>query len=242
MDRKYTILCVDDEQNVLKSLERLLICEEYEVLLALSGEEGLRILEEKQVDLLIVDQRMPQMSGTELLIKVKEKYPGMMRIMLSGYSEFSDLLKAVNEGEIYRFITKPWDNENIQEIVGMTLERKRILEKFERMARDRELLAKFPKDISIETIGQQHNCMVIRIVTKEESFDEEIIGDFIKVIFNFFSIDEETSFNISSGDISKKDEVLSINVDIGNGICVRIELAKRNEGVNQAETEDVEGS
>jgi response regulator RpfG family c-di-GMP phosphodiesterase len=106
-----TILFVDDEEKVLKSLQRGLLDEPYELYFATSGKEALKILEENEVHIIVTDMRMPEMSGLELLKIVKEKYPKTVRMALSGYAWVSSLLEPINQGEIFKFITKPWKLE-----------------------------------------------------------------------------------------------------------------------------------
>lgn len=108
-----TLLLVDDEENVLISLKRILRREGYKILTASSGEEGLEILAKNTVNVLLSDQRMPGISGVEFLHRVKIMYPDVVRMILSGYTEVGTLTEAINKGEIYQFITKPWENESI---------------------------------------------------------------------------------------------------------------------------------
>ncbi|MDH7599583.1 MAG: response regulator [Sedimentisphaerales bacterium] len=108
MDEKRTILFVDDEEKVLKSLQRGLIDEPYECLFATSGKEALEILENHEVHVICTDMRMPEMNGLELLKIVKQRYPHIVRLVLSGYTQVGMLLTAINQGEIFKFITKPW--------------------------------------------------------------------------------------------------------------------------------------
>ncbi|GGC65103.1 hypothetical protein GCM10011396_10110 [Undibacterium terreum] len=114
-----TLLIVDDEPNILASIRRLLRREGYQILVANSGMEGLSILETNSVDVIISDQRMPNMTGVEFLRKAKLSHPDTVRIVLSGYTELQSITDAINEGAIYKFLTKPWDDEqlrlNIQE-------------------------------------------------------------------------------------------------------------------------------
>jgi DNA-binding NtrC family response regulator len=108
---KRTVLFVDDEEKVLTSLKRGLLDESYKTLFASSGKEALEILERNQVHVIVTDMRMPEMGGLELLRAVKEEYPNVIRMVLSGYTQVSTLLTAINQGEIFRFITKPWKLE-----------------------------------------------------------------------------------------------------------------------------------
>lgn len=106
-----TILFVDDDEKVLNSLRRGLLDEPYRTLYANSGKEALEILEKNEVHIIVTDMRMPEMSGLELLGIVKEKYPNIVRLVLSGYTQINTLLMAINQGEIFKFITKPWKLE-----------------------------------------------------------------------------------------------------------------------------------
>jgi two-component system response regulator HupR/HoxA len=106
-----TVLFVDDEKKILTSLKRGLLDEPYETLFANSGKEALEILKRKKVHVIVTDMRMPEMTGLELLRIVKEEYPQIVRMVLSGYTQISTLLTAINQGEVYKYITKPWKLE-----------------------------------------------------------------------------------------------------------------------------------
>ncbi len=105
---KATILFVDDETRVLKSIKRGLIGEPYDCLFAISGMEALEIMASRPVQVIITDMRMPEMNGLELLREVRKRYPETIRMVLSGYAQTNTVLAAVNEGYVYRYITKPW--------------------------------------------------------------------------------------------------------------------------------------
>ena len=111
MDEKRTILFVDDEVRLLRSLEQAMLDEPYDTLYAESCAEALKLLEDNEVHVIVTDMRMPEMSGLALLKIVKEKYPHIVRLVLSGYTQVTTLLTAINQGEIFRFITKPWKME-----------------------------------------------------------------------------------------------------------------------------------
>ena len=106
-----TLLLVDDEQNVINSLRRLLRREGYRILTANSGVDALELLALHTVQVIISDQRMSGMSGVEFLSKVKDLYPDTVRMSLSGYSDISMVTDAINKGAIWKYITKPWDDE-----------------------------------------------------------------------------------------------------------------------------------
>ena len=108
---KRTVLFVDDEEKILKSLKRGLLDEPYNTLFATSGKEAIEILKREEVHIIVTDMRMPVMSGLELLKIVKKDYPSIVRMVLSGYTQVTTLLTAINQGEIFKFITKPWQLE-----------------------------------------------------------------------------------------------------------------------------------
>jgi len=114
-----TLLLVDDEENILNALCRLLRRDGYHIFTAGSARQGLALLEQHTVGVIITDQRMPQMTGSEFLFQVKEHYPDTVRIVLSGYTELKSVTDAINRGAIYKFLTKPWDDrllrDNIEE-------------------------------------------------------------------------------------------------------------------------------
>ena len=121
MDKKEKVLCVDDEVQILISL-RALLRSKYEILIATSGEEALEILrKEPAIRVLISDQRMPRMLGAELLREAKKVSPGTMRLLLTGYSDLQSIIDSINEGEVFRFINKPWNNQEIRFIVDLAV-------------------------------------------------------------------------------------------------------------------------
>ena len=110
---KHTILFVDDEANILTALKRAMRKEEFDVLTADSGAAGLEVLAENEVSVIVSDQRMPGMMGAEFLHRSKDLAPNAVRIMLTGYSDVETATQAINDGEISRFITKPWDDDEL---------------------------------------------------------------------------------------------------------------------------------
>ncbi|MEO7495812.1 MAG: EAL domain-containing protein [Massilia sp.] len=112
--RPRTLLLVDDEQNIVSALKRLLRRDGYQILTAGGGREGLEVLAAHSVDVIVSDQRMPGMLGADFLRAAKDLYPETLRIMLSGYTELQSVTDAVNEGAIYKFLTKPWDDDGLR--------------------------------------------------------------------------------------------------------------------------------
>jgi len=121
--RPWTILCVDDEPNILSSLKRALRNPSYRVLTAPDGAQALELMESDPADLVISDMRMPGMSGAQLLGKIRERWPRTMRILLTGYADVTSTIAAINEGQIYRYVNKPWDDGELQVTVAQALER-----------------------------------------------------------------------------------------------------------------------
>ncbi|MCE8032837.1 EAL domain-containing protein [Halomonas sp. MCCC 1A11057] len=112
-----TLLLLDDEANILRALKRVLRRDGYRVLTTTSAQEAFELLATETVQVIISDQRMPEMSGTEFLRRAKELYPDTVQIVLSGYTDLKTITEAINESAIYKFLTKPWDDEELRLVV-----------------------------------------------------------------------------------------------------------------------------
>lgn len=130
-----TVLFVDDEAPILSSLKRLLRREPYAVLTADSGQAGLETLRQHPVQVVVTDQRMPGTSGVEFLQQVKAQWPDTVRLVLSGYADADTIVEAINQGEVYRFINKPWNDDALRHTIGqafahwdMVMENRRLNE------------------------------------------------------------------------------------------------------------------
>lgn len=135
MKERYSILIVDDEPANLQKLKRTFIGD-FVVHEAGSGEEALRVLGEHKVAAIITDQRMPGMNGVELLERSLELNPEAVRIILTGYTDVDDLMDAINQGHVHRYITKPWDPFSLKETVRRELESWELKRENERLARE----------------------------------------------------------------------------------------------------------
>lgn len=118
----YQLLCVDDEPNILSSLRRMLMVEGFQVQTASSGEEALSLMRAQSFDLIISDMHMPKMNGAELLSRVRQEFPQTMRLLLTGMADVSSAIAAVNHGEIYRYLTKPWNDGELLTAIRSALD------------------------------------------------------------------------------------------------------------------------
>jgi signal transduction histidine kinase len=141
---RHTILVVDDEPDVVKSVKDLLRLE-YRVLGATSPDEGLELMRREQVHIVMTDQRMPGMSGVELLKQVRGYHPDATRLLFTGYADIRAVIDAINEGNVYRYITKPWDPDELQGIIreageryDLLVERKELLQKLQQQNKELE--------------------------------------------------------------------------------------------------------
>ncbi|WP_420475869.1 response regulator [Noviherbaspirillum sp. ST9] len=116
-DKKGLVLCVDDEPNILRSLHWMLH-KDFDVMTAPDGLSGLEMLRKHDFDVIVSDQRMPGMMGSEFLREACKIAPRAMRILLTGYSDLQAILRSVNEGEVFRFVNKPWSNEELTKTVA----------------------------------------------------------------------------------------------------------------------------
>ena len=146
------VLCVDDEASILHSLRRVFLEEPWEMHFARSGEEGLRIVKEHEVDLILSDFRMPVMDGVKFLHEARELRPDCMRIVLSGYADINLIVTALNEGEIYRFIPKPWNDDELLHNIRKALEHHRLDQENRRLAGElKELNANLERKVEERT-------------------------------------------------------------------------------------------
>jgi response regulator RpfG family c-di-GMP phosphodiesterase len=132
--RESCILLVDDEEGILNSLRRLLRNQPYHLLLATSAAQALELFEQHKVDLVLSDARMPGMDGATLLAEINKRDPHCMNLLLTGYADIATITAAINEGRIYRYLSKPWDDEELLHALRQALthqhaerERKRLL-------------------------------------------------------------------------------------------------------------------
>ncbi len=119
---KQSILLVDDEINVLKSLKRLFIDTDYKIYTAESADSGLLILQENSINLVLSDYKMPHKNGVQFLKEVKEKHPNTIRMILSGFADVAAIVESINEGNVYKFLAKPWNDQDLLTTIKRALE------------------------------------------------------------------------------------------------------------------------
>lgn len=150
-----TVLCVDDEINVQNSLKRLFRKEKFTFLTASSGIEALNLMQGKEVNVIIADQKMPAMSGTELMARVKEAYPDIIRIILTGYTDVDSISESVNKGHIYKFFLKPWNDQ------ALVLEVRQALEQYDLIQANKVLHQKVQEqNLALQQINENLENMV----------------------------------------------------------------------------------
>lgn len=119
---RHSLLIVDDEDGVRNALRRTLRKDPYDLFFAASGPEALALLEAQPIDLIVSDHLMPGMTGLELLKTVRNLYPDVMRVILTGHADLETAIAAINQGEIYRFLTKPWDDVDLKVTLHLAIE------------------------------------------------------------------------------------------------------------------------
>lgn len=163
--KRYGLLIVDDEKDILRALS-LTFDEEYYVFTASSGRQALEILEQEEIALIIADQRMPEMSGIEFLERTIEKYPQVIRIILTAYPDTESLIQAINTGRVYRYITKPWNRAEL------TIAVKRALESYELALENQRLV----KELQAANEQLQAENLYLKREVERGSRFENIIG------------------------------------------------------------------
>ncbi len=132
-DEKAQILFVDDERAILSSLKRLLRPTGHRVHIASSGAEALAVLNENPIDLVVSDMRMPEMDGAEFLTKVSEQWPNTIRMLLTGYADLTSAIEAINSGSISRYLTKPWQDDDLVMCLEQAIQTQRLTLEKERL-------------------------------------------------------------------------------------------------------------
>ncbi len=224
MADKFTILYVDDEQHNLNSFKAT-FRREYKIYIAKSGVEGLDIMRKQDVQLIISDQRMPEMTGVQFLEKIRPEYPDSIRMILTGFSDVEAIIDAINNGQVFRYITKPWNEtelrmtiENARQLYTLQLEKKKLVMDLQKKLQERERILKLFQKYVPETIVEK------ALNNTEESIFEGELRD-TTVLFC-----DIRGFTPMSEELSPKEVVAFLN----DYYAIMTAVIKRHEGtVNQ---------
>ena len=146
---KHTLLVIDDEPDVCDSVHDLLR-REFRVLKARSAEEGIRLMQDNEIHIVMTDQRMPKVSGVELLTRVRQGHPQAVRMLFTGYADFESIIAAINQGHVYKFLKKPWQPEELEAAVReAAAEYERLVEQAELMHHLREELGQLRERVAV---------------------------------------------------------------------------------------------
>lgn len=157
----YHILLVDDEAGVLNALRRVFRRENYQIHVAMSGEEALALLEQQPCQLMISDFMMPRMNGVQLLRKVREEYPDLMRIMLTGHADTEAVMGAIKDGAVYKFILKPWNDDDLRITVALALEQYDLIRKNAALKQQNEKDAKEINELAKLTVTNRSQLAIM---------------------------------------------------------------------------------
>ena len=257
---KGKILFVDDEENILRSLQRLFMDEEVEVFTASSGAKGLEILaREKEVGVIVSDQRMPEMTGVDFLEKSKAISPQSIRILLTGYADVNAAIDAINRGGTFRYLNKPWNDDELVQVVKGALQMYRLLAENKRLAaivkKQNAELKKW--NTELEVIVQEQTMELQKSYDSLRAINSRLRVNFKNTIVAFSGLIElrdkrmrthsrnvaEVSVNVAKqlGMESEARETLMVAAllhDIGKIGIPDIMLARETEQMNFAEREE----
>ncbi len=176
---RYRLLLVDDEPNVLSALRRTFQRENYEVHCAASAEEALALVNARHVHLMITDFKMPGMNGADLLREVREISPDTMRIMLTGHADTQAVMTAINEGAVYRFILKPWNDDDLRVTVALALEQYELREKNRNLEKK---TSQQQKDLEVfRRMNQQQRSQLALMLHKHGVINRQQVQELYKI-------------------------------------------------------------
>ena len=221
----FKLLVVDDEPQVAHALRRLFRREGFDVQVAFNGAEALEKLKEFSPDIILTDFRMPGMTGSELLQRVKRSHPLALRLIISGYADFKSVVASVKDGEICRFISKPWDDAELVSYL------KGLLHQRETMA---QLYAPFraaAPGVSAE-VGMSDASMVLKVQMADPAFPAE---QALSIIEKFAGVLAEDSLKVVGGLLERYGGRLSFVAEVGGPQRLRLELPVRAEEAASSE-------
>ncbi len=216
------ILFVDDEKDILSSMRRLFMEDRYEILTAESGIEALELLRKGPVDLIVSDQKMPKMTGVEFLQRSKEYSPDSIRILLTGYADINAAIDSINKGNVYRYITKPWNNDELRSTIRNALE-------FSRLRKENENLLQLTQKQNLELKDFNENLEEkVKAQTKEiRTMYEKLNRSFMNTVKVLSSIVilKEGARSLSLPNASKLTKAIAQDLGLSETEVKDIEIA-----------------
>lgn len=216
------LLFVDDEESILRTLQRLFIPLGYEVHTASSGADGLEILEEYEVDLVISDMRMPEMDGAAFLKAAAEKWPETKRMLLTGYAEIESAISAINDGKVHYYLNKPWKENQLEVAVQNALEGKRL--KDENLALQSKITE---QNEQLKDLNQSLEARVEEKTAELQEAHEKLIADFdasVQVLSRLVEM-QDTEQNCNSREIAKQAQEVAEAMELSETECQNVYLA-----------------
>ncbi|MEM7374782.1 MAG: histidine kinase [Bacteroidota bacterium] len=208
---KARILYVDDEHQNLRSFKAW-FRRFYQVFTAQSGAEALELLSREKVELIITDQRMPQMTGVELLEKVLVQFPKPIRMVLTGYSDLHAIIQAINKGKIYYYITKPWDHEELKIVLDKGIEAYRLQE-------ENQSLTEENQDLQLKSEQQEKENILSRFETLKNQVNPHFLFNSLNVLSSLVHEDP----NLAEDFIGKLTKVYRYVLDLKDQVLVPLE-------------------
>ncbi len=218
----HTLLFVDDEEGILKSLRRLFLDEDYDIETASSGKEALERVRTKEISLVISDDRMPGIRGVEFLKRVKSEFPRTVRILLTGHADLEAAIGAVNEGNVYRFFTKPWEDEDLRLTVKNGLRQYEIERENRRLARLLKERNQMLRDLNrnLELRVEERTREIVRL---NEELEKGLI-DSIRVFIDLIEL-HDASLGAHSKRVALISKELAKRMDMADEEILDIEIA-----------------
>ncbi len=210
------ILFVDDEENILGSMRRLMIGEPYICHFANSGEEALRLMKSIKMDIVISDMKMPSMTGLELMKQIKELYPDTVKIILSGYAQITQVIATVNQIDLFKFLLKPWKNEEIIQVLKESEEYLKSIEQRKQMLSDvekkKDMYQKLMQYKELEVSGLIDDINSIKIISEKIIQDIKffIVSENPNIAMKFISLIEKL-FNVYNVTIPTINQIYTID-------------------------------
>lgn len=237
MPKEINVVFLDDEQNILKSLQRLFLNEPYGIYTTSDYQDAFDVIEREPVKVVVSDQRMPDIQGSDFLKQVKERWPEKIRILFTGYAEFSAAEEAINVGQVYRFISKPWNTADLKSAItqaiekhDLLLENKRLFEdvKIQRDAlkianRTLEMMYSMQKEFS-STVSHELRTPLASIKMALDIVMSKTAGELTE--------DQENFLRKAKGNVDRLNRLINDILDLSKLEAGKVEIIKEKQSLN----------